>query len=129
MKLRIRGNTLRLRLSRSEVEKIDQEKRIVETTVFPDGEELQYVICPSDSSTNVTKKSEGTVTRIEVSVERQVLKSWAKSEEVGLYGADPITVGSLELLVEKDFACINPRDGSDDGDSFPNPASSEADSD
>ena len=129
MKLRIRGNTLRLRLSRSEVEKIDQEKRIVETTVFPDGEELQYVICPSDSSTNVTKKSEGALTRIEVSVEREVLKSWAKSEEVGLFGADPITVGSLELLVEKDFACINPRDGSDDRDSFPHPDSSESHSD
>jgi hypothetical protein len=129
MKLRIRGNTLRLRLSQSEVEKIDQEKMITETTVFPDGEELQYVICPSDSSTKVTKKSEGALTRIEVSVEREVLKSWAKSEEVGLFGADPITVGSLELLVEKDFACINPRDGSDDGDSFPHPASPESDSD
>ena len=129
MKLRIRGNTLRLRLSQSEVEKIDQEKMITETTVFPDGEELQYVICPSDSSTNVTKKSEGALTRIEVSVEREVLKSWAKSEEVGLYGADPITVGSLELLAEKDFACINPRDGSDDGDSFPHPASPVSDSD
>ncbi|MDC0214139.1 hypothetical protein OAL14_04945 [Gammaproteobacteria bacterium] len=129
MKLRIRGNTLRLRLSRSEVEKVEQEKMITETTVFPDGEELQYVICPSDSSTNVTKMSEGLLTRIEVSVEREVLKSWAKSEEVGLYGADPIIVGSLELLVEKDFACINPRDGSDDGDSFPHPASSESDSD
>jgi len=129
MKLRIRGNTLRLRLSQSEVEKIDQEKMITETTVFPDGEELQYVICPSDSSTKVTKNSEGALTRIEVSVEREVLKSWAKSEEVGLFGADPITVGSLELLVEKDFACINPRDGSDDGDSFSHPASPESDSD
>ena len=120
---------MRLRLSQSEVKKIDQEKIITETTVFPDGEELQYVICPSDSSTNVTKKSEGILTRIEVSVEREVLKSWAKSEEVGLFGADPITVGSLELLVEKDFACINPREGSDDGDSFPHPASPESDSD
>ena len=120
---------MRLRLSQTEVKKIGQEKIVMETTMFPDGEELQYVICPSDSSTNVTKKSEGILTRIEVSVEREVLKSWAKSEEVGLYGADPITVGSLELLVEKDFACINPRDGSDDGDSFPRPASFESDSD
>jgi hypothetical protein len=28
---------------------------------------------------------------------------------------------SLQILVEKDFACLTPRKGEDDGDAFPNP--------
>ena len=105
MKLRIRGNTFRLRLSQSEVDQI------------------QYVMRTSDLQTNVIKSGGALNTLIEVIVEKTVADRWVSSEEVGLYGARPLLVGALELLVEKDFACINPRDGVEDQDSFPNPSS------
>ena len=47
--------------------------------------------------------------------------AWARSEVVGLKASCAIPGGTLELVVEKDFACLAPREGSDDVDSFPHP--------
>ena len=122
MKLRIRGNTLRLRLSRSEVNLVGQGKEVEESTSFPGGGKLHYVLRPSPSKTNVVKTNVGDKSCINVIVDQNRAKEWAKSEEVGLFGAEPLVLGSLELLIEKDFACLNPREGSEDYDNYPNPA-------
>ena len=126
MKLRIRGNTLRLRLSRNEVDSVAQGKEVVESTSFPGGGKLQYLLKQTPSDTTVVKTNEGDDSCINVLVDENRAKQWAKSEEVGLFGAKPLVLGSLELLIEKDFACLNPRDTGDDSDSFPNPAIAEA---
>ena len=126
MKLRIRGNTLRLRLSRNEVDSVAQGKEVEESTSFPEGGKLQYVLKQTPSDTTVVKINEGDDSCINVLVDENKAKQWAKSEEVGLFGTEPLVLGSLELLIEKDFACLNPRDGVEDSDSFPNPASAEA---
>ena len=126
MKLRIRGNTLRLRLSRNEVDSVAQGKEVEESTSFPEGGKLQYVLKQTPSDTTVVKINEGDDSCINILVDENKAKQWAKSEEVGLFGSEPLVLGSLELLIEKDFACLNPRDGVEDSDSFPNPASAEA---
>ena len=126
MKLRIRGNTLRLRLSRNEVDSVAQGKEVEESTSFPGGGKLQYVLKQTPSDTSVVKINEGDDSCINILVDENKAKQWAKSEEVGLFGSQPLVLGSLELLIEKDFACRNPRDGVEDSDSFPNPASAEA---
>ena len=122
MKLRIRGNTLRLRLSRSEVDLVGQGREVEESTSFPGGGKLQYVLRQSSSKTSVVKINEGDKSCINVIVDQNKAKEWAKSEEVGLFGTEPLVLGSLELLIEKDFACLNPREGIEDSDSYPNPA-------
>ena len=122
MKLRIWGNTLRLRLSRSEVNLVGQGKEVEESTSFPGAGKLHYVLRPSPSKTNVVKTNVGDKSCINVIVDQNRAKEWAKSEEVGLFGAEPLVLGSLELLIEKDFACLDPREGSEDYDSYPNPA-------
>ncbi len=122
MKLRIRGNTLRLRLSRSEVDLVGQGRELEESTSFPGGGKLQYVLRQSSSKTSVVKINEGDKSCINVIVDQNKAKEWAKSEEVGLFGTEPLVLGSLELLIEKDFACLNPREGIEDSDSYPNPA-------
>ena len=126
MKLRIRGNTLRLRLSRSEVDLVGQGREVEESTSFPGGGKLQYVLRQSPSKTSVVKTNEGDRSCINVIVDQNKAKEWAKSEEVGLFGAEPLLLGTLELLIEKDFACLNPREGSEDSDSYPNPATVDA---
>ncbi len=48
---------------------------------------------------------------------------WAGSDQVQIYAA--VDLGpqcTLNLIVEKDFACLDPSDA-DDADTFPNPAS------
>ena len=126
MKLRIRGNTLRLRLSRNEVDSVAQGKEVEESTSFPGGGKLQYVLKQTPLDTTVVKTNEGDDSYINILVDENKAKQWAKSDEVGLFGTEPLVLGSLELLIEKDFACLNPRDGVEDSDSFPNPASAEA---
>ncbi len=126
MKLRIRGNTLRLRLSRSEVDLVGQGKEVEESTSFPDGGKLQYVLRQSPSKTSVVKTNVGDKSCINVIVDQNKAKKWAKSQEVGLFGTEPLVLGTLELLIEKDFACLNPREGSEDSDSYPNPATVDA---
>ena len=117
---------MRLRLSRSEVDLVGRGKEVEESTSFPGGGKLQYVLRQSPSKTSVVKTNEGDKSCINVIVDQNKAKEWAKSEEVGLFGAEPLVLGSLELLIEKDFACLNPREESEDSDSYPNPATGDA---
>jgi hypothetical protein len=57
---------------------------------------------------------------VEVRVPVDVARAWTDGEEVGIESAAGATP---RILVEKDFACLSPREGEDDGDAFPNPAS------
>ena len=68
MKLRIRGNTLRLRLSRSEVDSVGQGKEVEESTSFPGGGKLQYVLRQTPSKTSVVKTNIGDKSCINVIV-------------------------------------------------------------
>jgi hypothetical protein len=62
---------------------------------------------------------DGHEVRIEVATNDA--KSWANSDEVGFAGEEAFVVGDLEVLIEKDFACITPRSGEQELDTFPNP--------
>ena len=49
---------------------------------------------------------------------------WSGSDEVGIEAVQAGTDGTkVQILVEKDFACLTPRPGDDDVDSFPHPKS------
>ncbi|MGH8167708.1 MAG: DUF7009 family protein [Woeseiaceae bacterium] len=43
-----------------------------------------------------------------------------------MIGAQPLDGDELSILVEKDFACLAPREGEDDSDKFPNPLEGKA---
>jgi hypothetical protein len=50
------------------------------------------------------------------------IKQWAESEKVSISSEQNLDDGEqLRILVEKDFACLAPRDGEDESDMFPNP--------
>ena len=52
---------------------------------------------------------------------------WADSEQVSIEAVQTIDDGSeLKILVEKDFACLTPREGEDESDLFPHPEEGEA---
>jgi hypothetical protein len=122
MKLRIRGNTLRLRLSRGEVNELAERGEVRDGIAFGASatERLGYAIVASDSATVTSARlSSGNV---EVLVPRALAREWAASETVGFEAEQAVGSGSpLQLLVEKDFACLTPRKGEDDTDAFPNP--------
>jgi hypothetical protein len=122
MKLRIRGNTLRLRLARGEVNQLAETGEVREAVAFGSGatDRLGYAIVASgDAAVTSARLSGGSV---EVIVPRALAREWAANETVGFEAEQPVGGGlSLHILVEKDFACLTPRKGEDDTDAFPNP--------
>jgi hypothetical protein len=122
MKLRIRGDSVRLRLTQSEVTALVERGAVEETTPFG-ADRLTYAVVadlPSGSPLQAALRSAPHTTRIEIHVASDVARAWATSETVGLEGANE----TLRVLVEKDFACLKDRPGEDDTDAFPNPNAS-----
>ncbi len=122
MKLRIRGDSLRLRLKRGEVDQIAAGSSIVEETHFPDSV-LTYRLDVSEDHDISASFDRG---RLVISLPKSKVSDWADSDEVSLSAEQKLTgAGSLTLLIEKDFSCLEPghhRDGEDDEDTFPHPS-------
>lgn len=121
MKLRIRGDAVRLRLARGEVDALGRGELIEEQTHFPDGSVLRYQLIPGRTQeASQISNDEGHTIRIEVpSMQAQ---KWAENTtRVGLTGEAPFSVGQLQILIEKDFTCVTPREGEQELDTFANP--------
>jgi hypothetical protein len=120
MKLRIRGNTLRLRLTRSEVDEFAATGRFADRVGFGGGRSLVYAIERTGADA-VSAAFDGG--EIRVLVPAQLADTWTKTDQVGFDAAHGIDDGDeLKILVEKDFACLTtPRNDEDAADSFPHP--------
>ena len=118
MKLRIKDNSIRLRLTRSEVDRIAAEGRVEAAVAFADGRKVRYALERSGGAgTEASWSERGLV----VQVPEATLRDWAGSEQVSISASQPLPEGSLGILVEKDFACLTPREGEDESDMFPHP--------
>lgn len=119
MKLRIRGNTLRLRLTRSEVDEFASTGRFADCIAFGAERALVYAIERTDAEA-VSAVFDGA--EIKVCVPAELADAWTKTDQVGFDAAYRTGDGDeLEILVEKDFACLTPRDDGDTADNFPHP--------
>ena len=121
MKLRIRKNTIRLRLKRNEVDQIASGKRIVEETHFPDSV-LTYQLDVSDDGKFSTSFKDG---NLAIRAPIAELTQWAKTEQVSMVAEQALgDAGTLSLLIEKDFSCLAPghhRPDEDDVDTYAHP--------
>jgi hypothetical protein len=118
MKLRVRGNSIRLRLSQGEVETFARDGKVEESIEFAAGEPaFTYAIESDGQRESVT--AEFAHDRLCVYVPRMLAVEWAASDEVGF--ASPDGAVGPRVLVEKDFACLTPRAGEDESDMFPHP--------
>jgi hypothetical protein len=122
MKLRIRGNSIRLRLKRGEVDSLARGTRLVEETQFP-GSTLSYSLGLSDSDDMLANFDNGSIV---ISMPREIIPEWADTDRVSLYSELKLPdAGTLSVLVEKDFSCLEPghhRDCDDDADTYPHPS-------
>lgn len=116
MKLRLRGNSIRLRLTQSEVARFGREGKVEETVRFNESErDLLYTLEIGAESDLFAKFADGAI-RVFIP-EKQALE-WVDSQQVGV--ETPVG-SSLRVLVEKDFACSEVRPGENEEDAFPNP--------
>ncbi len=120
MKLRIRDNSVRLRLTQGEVDTLRSDGILSARTGFPGGRDFQYVLESSPAS--VTPGAFFSENVITVRLPETTVLAWASSEQVSIEGVQILDDGEqLAILVEKDFSCLAPREGEDESDMYPHP--------
>lgn len=117
MKLRIRGDSLRLRLTQGEVRQLRETGSVVEVVHFG-ASELRYELRASAVAAASASFEGGAVV---VELPQATAHAWADGDEVGITGSQAFAGGELTLLIEKDFECLAPREGEEDSDAFPHP--------
>lgn len=116
MKLRIKGNTIRFRLTQTEIDSI-YKGSLEDKTHFPGGNSLTYKIQKGDSFKCQFKNEE-----VIISVTPKVIEDWANSDKVSIENSIELDDGSqLEVSLEKDFKCLTDRPKEDESDMYPNP--------
>lgn len=120
MKLRIRDNSVRFRLSQGEVNALRSDGIVSGRTGFPGAREFRYAVesSPAIVSPGVFL-SDCVVT---VRLPEKTVLGWATTEQISIDGEQLLEDGEkVRILVEKDFACLTPREGEDESDLYPHP--------
>lgn len=119
MKLRIQNDSIRLRLTVSEVARIGAGRSVVASTRFPGGTTFTYALVTTREPLLCATMEGHTLT---VRVPATVAQRWAADPtRISLTGAADEPCGMPALLVEKDFACLMPRGEDPAADLFVNP--------
>ena len=118
MKLRIKGNSIRFRLSKSEVGKLAVIGNLEEQTSF--GENKFVIALQSvDEGDELTAKLN--LNKITMFVPVKLVKDWPENNVVGFDASMPLPDGNkLNLLLEKDFVCLD-HTTEDQSDNYENP--------
>lgn len=120
LKLRIRDNSIRLRLSQTEVESVNANGLVRGRVPFAGSNSFDYVL----ESSPATVRPEAHISNnvLTVRIPQLDIKQWAESEQVSIASDQVLDGGEqLKILIEKDFACLAPREGEDESDMFPHP--------
>jgi hypothetical protein len=119
MKLRIRGNSLRLRLLQSELAAFVRNGKISEQIGFGNAALTYTLVAANDAETISAKFADNEIT---VAVPAAVAEKWAAGDQTSLEAVQNTGHdGSLTILIEKDFVCVTRADDPDNKDAFPNP--------
>ena len=118
MKLRIKGNSIRLRLSKIEVEKLSSSKYLEERTSFGNNT-FRYAIQITDAGDELSADFDGS--RVTVFIPGSFIIDWAVNNVVGFTATKQVSdTESLYILVEKDFKCLD-ETTEDQSNNYENP--------
>jgi hypothetical protein len=120
MKLRIKGNSIRLRLGRSEVAQMITSGFVEESTTFdPAGRQrLTYRLVSTPDVAAVSATFESATLIVRVPTEQTI--AWASTDRIGIEASQPASDGlSLRILIEKDLECIDAPAEESQADAYP----------
>ena len=118
MKLRMHGNSVRLRLNQAEVAQFSKTGYVEETVQFAPGSNLCYILETSSKITTPRAVYQNGELRVQVSC--AATKEWVTTDQVGISGEQQQPSGTtLSILIEKDFKCMHRAEPDDDA--YPNP--------
>lgn len=118
MKIRIKDNSVRFRLTKSEVEQIGRTGKFTSHTEF-EGSSFSYSVQVHPEAEELQAGfRDNTIT---LYLPPALAHEWTGTDKVGLEHTLVQANGkSLFLLLEKDFVCLDDRD-EDESDNYPNP--------
>ena len=119
MKLRIKGNSLRLRLTQGEVQQLAETGEVQEQVPFASNATLTYRLRRDSKINDITATYTGNI--IEILIPERASREWCGTDRVTLEHSQRVPDGELRVTLEKDFACLAPRAGEDESDNFPHP--------
>lgn len=118
MKIRIKGNSVRFRLTKTEVETFCKTGSFSEKTSFNEGVFAYQVVAKDDIEALQADFRDGSITLFLPKSETFI---WAEGERVGYENTVELGNGEkLHLLLEKDFVCMD-ETAEDQSDNYPNP--------
>jgi len=118
MKIRIKGNSVRLRLTKTEVDTFTKTGKFIETTQFGT-KKLTYALKTKPGISQI--EADFVEDSITVYFPEDASKTWATSNRIGHSNKVDWNDGTkLSLLVEKDFTCLD-NTIEDQSDNYPNP--------
>ncbi|CAN5539153.1 hypothetical protein BH11BAC2_BH11BAC2_05800 [soil metagenome] len=119
MKVRIKGNFIRYRLTKSEVEKISNEGLLEEQTHFGSNAVFSYALKRKEGISNL--EADYKENKITIYMPATDADVWFKNNKVGYRTTVPVSGDTiLVLLIEKDFQCLDEVE-EDQSDNYPNP--------
>lgn len=119
MKLRIQGNSLRLRLSQSEVSQFSKTGFVEDCVQFAPGVSFAYTLESSSSIKAPQASYQNGWLKFQVPAAMGM--EWFTTDRVGMSADQPLESGKiLSIAIEKDFQCLH-ADVGRDPDAFPNP--------
>ena len=112
MKIRIKDNSVRFRLTQSEVHELGENGIVSSLTQFADRPFIYMV-----KRTNDTELSADFIeNRIVMKMPEAMVEELVMTDRIGFDGES----GTVKLLIEKDFVCID-NTVEDQSDNYPNP--------
>jgi hypothetical protein len=119
MKIRIRGNSVRFRLTKKEVQAMKETGVFEERTVFGPNRVFRYVLEASEQVASL--QAEFSNDCIKLIMPSSDAAGWYDSDQIGFENTiENGEEGGLFLLLEKDFVCID-NTFEDQSDNYPNP--------
>jgi predicted nucleotidyltransferase len=112
MKIRIKGNALRYRLTKSDISALADNGYLQEQTDFV-GQSLIYALKITDDDTLSAEFFNNTITFF---IPKQMVAEMINTEKIGFEDKS----SPLQLLIEKDFTCLDNVE-EDQSDNYPNP--------
>jgi hypothetical protein len=119
MKLRIKGSSLRLRLTRGEVQSLETAGEVAEQVQFGGGARLTYRLRTDTNNQEISASYGDNV--IDIRVPREAALTWSRTDQVTLSHAEAVGDEELRIIIEKDWNCLAPRSDEDESDNFPHP--------
>ncbi len=120
MKIRIRNNSVRFRLTKSEVSKLSSTGSIQSVTDLSNKSFIYAVNSKNDiEEMSVALEANGII----LNIPDKFLADWAINDKMGFYGEQLNKSGSTtKLVLEKDFVCLDAT-AEDQSDNYENPKS------